>query len=114
MGRQSILRDLDTLRQTGGHHPPAHAALQRAEAEDDPEPPPEIRAEDAAPQKPEKRQQIDGADHAPEQTVTPFPPENRLELTKRHAGVEFAILRNGLVGVECLRPLLLAERRQRS
>ena len=64
--------------------------------------------------KPEKRQQIGNPDHAPEQPVAPFPPENRLELGQIHAGVEFAILRDGLVGVERLRPLLLIERRQRA
>ena len=46
--------------------------------------------------------------------MAPFPPENRLELAESHAGVEFAILRDGLVGVERLLPLLLIERRQRA
>ena len=94
------------------HHPPADRALQRAETEDQPQPPPQIRGQHAAPHEPEKRQQIGDADHAPEQPVAPFPPENRLELGKRHAGVDFAILRDGLVGLERLRPLRLVERRQ--
>jgi hypothetical protein len=44
--------------------------------------------------------------------VAEFPPENRLELGEIHAGVEFVILRDGLVGFEGLRPLLLIEGRQ--
>ena len=45
MGGQTILRDFDPLRQPRGHHPPADRALQRAEAEDQPQPPPQIRAQ---------------------------------------------------------------------
>ena len=70
--------------------------------------------EHAAPQEEQERQQIDRADHAPEQPVAPFPPEDRLELGEAHAGVEFAILRDGLVALERLRPLRLVERRQRA
>ncbi len=114
MGGETIMRNLDPLRKPGRHHPPADHALQCAETEDQPQPPPQVGAQSAAPQEPEKRQQIGDPDHAPEQPVAPFPPENRLELGEIHAGVEFAILRNGLVGVERLRPLLLIERRQRA
>src|SRR5258706_11952918 len=114
MSSKAILRDFHPLRKPRGYHPPADRALQRAEAEDQPQTPPQLRAQNAAPEKPEKRQQVGDADHAPEQPVAPFPPEDRLELAKIHAGVEFAILRNGLVGLECLRPLLLSERRQRA
>ena len=114
MGGETILRNLGPLRQARGHHPPADRALQRAEAEDQPQPPLQLRAEGAAPQKPEERQQIGRPDHAPEQPVAPFPPEDGLELVERHAGIEFAILRDGLVGLEGSGPLLLAERRQRA
>src|ERR1700688_3509959 len=109
MGPQTVVRDFGPLRKPRGYHPPADRALQRAEAEDQPQPPPQVRAQSAAPEKPEKRQQVGDADRAPEQPVAPFPPEDGLELAKIHAGVEFAILRNGLVGVERLCPLLLSE-----
>ncbi len=114
MGGETILRNFHALRKPGGHHPPADDALQRAEAEDQREPPPQFPTQNATPEKPEKRQQISNADHAPEQPVAPFPPENRLEFGKTHAGVEFTILRNGLVGVERLRPLLFTQGRQSS
>ncbi len=114
MSSEAILRNLDPLRKPGCHHPPADRPLQCAEAKDQPQPPPQVRPQNAAPQEPEKRQQVRDSDRAPQQPVAPFPPENRLELPKIHAGVEFAILRNGLVGVERLCPLLLSERRQRA
>src|ERR1700692_2595919 len=112
MRGETIMRNLRPLREPGSHHPPAYRALQRAEAKDRPEPPSDFGIQRPAPQEPEKRQQIGKPDHAPEQPVAPFPPENRLELGKSHAGVELAILRNGLVGLERLRPLALIERRQ--
>ena len=46
--------------------------------------------------------------------MAPFPPEDRLERSEGHAGVERVILRDGLVGIERLRPLRLGERRQRA
>src|SRR5216684_1412270 len=107
MGGETNLRNLDPLRQPGGHHPPADRALQRAKAEDQPQPPPQVRAQDTAPEEPEKRQQITDADHAPEQPVAPFPPEDGLELRQIHAGVEFAILRYSLVGRDRLVILFL-------
>ena len=114
MRRQPILRDLGPLREAGGDHPPADRALQRAEAEDQPQPPLQLGTQHAAPQEEQERQQIDRADHAPEQPVAPFPPEDGLEFRKAHAGVEFAILRDGLVALERLRPLRLRQRRQRA
>src|SRR5580692_8529546 len=102
MGGETIMRNFYPLREPGSHHPPADRALQRAEAKDHPEPPSDVGVQRATPQEPEKRQQIGDTDHAPEQPVAPFPPENRLELAKAHAGIEFAILRNGLVAVEHL------------
>src|SRR5271168_3106680 len=112
MGRETILRDLDPPRKPRGNHPPSNRALQRAESEDPPQPPLQFAADNAAPQKPEKRQQIGCADHPPQEPMAPLPPENRLELLKRHAGVHLAILRNRLVGVEGLRPCRLTKRRQ--
>ena len=114
MGGKAVLRNFHPLAQSRCHHPPADRTLQRAETEDQPQPPPEVGAERAAPEKPEKRQQIGNADHAPEQAMAPFPPEDRLELAEIHAGIEFAILRNPLVALERLLPLLLLERRQRA
>src|SRR5258705_5612271 len=114
MSGQTVLRDFHRMRKSGRHHPPADPALQRAETEDQPQPSPQPRAQSAAPQEPEKRQQIGNPDRAPQQPMAPLPPENGLELGKTHAGVEFAILRDGLVGFERLPPLLLTERRQRA
>ena len=37
--------------------------------------------------------------------MAPFPPEDGLELVERHAGIEFAILRDFLVGLEGLRSI---------
>ncbi len=100
--------------QARSDHPPADRALQRAKGEDHPQPPLQLSAKRAAPQEVQERQQIDRADHAPEQPVAPFPPEDGLELRKAHAGVEFAVLRDRLVALERLRPLRLVERRQRA
>jgi hypothetical protein len=102
------------LREARGDHPPANRALQRAEGEDHPQPPFQLSAQRAAPQEVQERQKIDRADHAPEQAVAPFPPEDGLELRKAHASVEFAVLRDGLVALKCLHPLRLIERRQRA
>src|SRR4029077_13726142 len=77
-----------------------------------PQPPPQLRAQDSAPQEPEERHEIGDADKPPEQPVAPFPPEDRLELIETHAGVELTILRNGFVGFESLAPLCPTERRQ--
>src|SRR5271154_7136211 len=112
MGRETILRDLDPLRKPRGHHPPSDSALQRAESEDPPQPPLQLAANNAAPQKPEKRQQIGCADHPPQEPMAPLPPENRLELVERHAGVHLAVLRNRLVSIEGLHPCCSTERRQ--
>src|SRR6185437_9888322 len=106
--------DLDPHRQARGDHPPADHALQAAKREDPPQPPLQPAAKRAAPQEPEERQQVDQSNHAPEQAMAPLPPEDRLELAQSHAGVEFAILRDRLVALKSLRPLLLAERRQRA
>ena len=114
MRRQPILGHLGPLCEARRDHPPADRALQRAEGEDHPQPPFQLSAQRAAPQEVQERQQIDRADHAPEQAVAPFPPEDGLELRKAHAGVEFAVLRDGLVALERLRPLRLVERRQRA
>ncbi len=114
MRRQPILRHLGAMRQARRHHPPADRALQRAEREDHPQPLLQLGTERAAPQEEQERQQIDRADHAPEQAVAPFPPEDGLEFMKAHAGVEFAVLRDGLVALERLQPLRLVERRQRA
>src|SRR5271154_7091040 len=112
MGRETILRDLDPLRKPRGHHPPSDSALQRAESEDPPQPPLQLAANNSAPQKPEERQQIGCADHPPQEPMAPLPPENRLELVTRHAGVHRQILRNRLEGGEGLRPCRLTKRRQ--
>ncbi len=113
MRGETILRDFDPSGEPRGHHPPADRALQPAKPENDPQPALEIAAlQPAPPQKPQEGQQIDPADHAPQQPVAPFPPEDGLELVEAHAVVEFAILRNGLVGLERIRPCLLGQRRQ--
>jgi len=112
--RQPILRDLDALGQARRDHPPPHRTLQRTEREDAPQPTFQVAGQKAAPHEPQERQQIDQTDHPPEQAVAPFPPEDGLELMQRHAGIEFAILRDRLIALERLVPLLLVERRQRS
>src|SRR5665647_2815213 len=89
-------------------------ALQGAKAEDQPQPAFQVRSQKAAPHEPQERQQVSDPDHAPEQPVAEFPPEDRLERGEIHAGVHFAILRDLLVGLERLRPLLLVQRRQRA
>src|SRR5258708_19813571 len=113
MSGQTILRDFHPLRKSGRHHPPADPALQRTETEDQPKSSPQLRAQSAAPQEPEKRQQIGNSDRPPEQPVAPFPPENGLELRKTHGSVEFAIFRAGLVAFARLAPLLLIARPHR-
>src|ERR1700709_1933646 len=85
MRRQPILRDLDPVGEARGHHPPADRTLQRAETEDQPQPPLQLGSEHAAPEEEQERQQIDRADHAAEQPVAPFPPEDGLELAETHA-----------------------------
>src|ERR1700709_2489679 len=114
MRGEAKLRDLDPLRQARRHHPPADRALQRAEAEDDPQPALQLKAQRAAPEKKKERQQIGDADEAAEQPVAPLPPEDGLELVEIHAGVEFAILRDGLIARKRLTPLRVIQRRQRS
>src|SRR5262249_44285201 len=104
MRAEAILRDLDPLREARGHHPPADRALQCAEAEDQPEPAPQLRTYAGARQEIEERQQIDNADDASELPMAPFPPEDRLEVSQTHAGVELAILRDQLVAFERLLP----------
>ncbi len=106
--------DAKMMREARRDHPPADRALQCSKGEDQPQPPLQLSAQRAAPQEVQERQKIDRADHAPEQAVAPFPPEDGLELRKAHAGVEFAVLRDGLVAFERLHPLRLVERRQRA
>src|SRR4051812_33430701 len=114
MGGETNLRDLDPLRQARCHHPPAYRALQRAEGEDDPQLALQVATQSAAPEEPQKRQQIGDADKAAEQPVAPLPPEDDLEFIETHAGVEFAILRDGLIALKRLAPLSVIKRRQRS
>ncbi len=110
---EPILRDFNPSGEPRCHHPPADRALQPAKPENDPQPALEIAAlQPAAPQKPQERQQVDRADHAAQQPMAPLPPEDGLELVETHAVVEFAILRNGLVGLERIGPRLLGQRRQ--
>src|SRR5438128_10318041 len=104
---QPILRYLGPLREPRRDHPPADRALQYAKGEDQPQPPLQLSAKRATPQEVQERQKINRADHASEQAVAPFPPENGLELRKAHAGVEFPVLRDALVALEPLHPLRL-------
>ena len=80
MDREPVLRDLDAVGEPGRHHPPADAALQRAEPEDRPQPPAQARLDPALHQEPQERQQERGADQPAHQPVRPFPPEDGLEL----------------------------------
>ncbi|OAE37537.1 hypothetical protein A7J57_08110 [Agrobacterium tumefaciens] len=58
-----------------------------------------------------KRQGEDDADRAGEQAMRPLPPEDRFELVKRHALVDFLILGDALVELEFLFPLGDGKRR---
>ncbi len=102
--RQSILRHFHPLGQARGHHPPADSALQRTQAEDDPQALLELRRQPPLPDEPQEREQECDADEPAQQAMRPFPPEDRLELIKAHAEVQFAILRDGLVGLKRLGP----------
>ena len=114
MRRQPILRDFDAVGEAGGDHPPADATLQRAEPENEPQRRPQRRFHPAAPQEPEKRQQKRHADQPAEQAMRPFPPIDGLELRETHAGIELAVLRDGLIFLELGLPPTFAERRQRA
>src|SRR5436309_21193 len=75
--------------------PPGDCTLQRAQAEDPPQPPPETRVDESAPLEEEQRQEEGYADQAAKQTMAPFPPIDALELGKRHARIGQLIFRRG-------------------
>src|SRR5579863_9770140 len=66
------------------HQPTAPCSAPRPKISHSP--PPQLTAEKSAPKEVKEREQIGHADHAPEQPVAPFPPEDCLELIETHAG----------------------------
>ena len=112
MEDEAILADRDLLAEAARHHEPAEEALQPAEQEQGGKMRRHPLGDAAADQEPEEGQGEDDADQPAEQTMGPFPPEDRLELGQAHAGIEGAVLRDRAVEVEDPLPLGLGERRQ--
>ena len=55
-----------------------------------------------------------GADQPAEKAMRPFPPIDGLELFQAHAALDLGIFRDLLIGLESVRPVGLAERRNRA
>ena len=99
MHGEAILRDLGALAQAGGDHPPADYALQSAEHEDQPQPASFNSARQAAHATGRYRNgsRNTAPSGAAEQPVTPFPPEDGLELGQGSCRlVDLLILRDRL------------------
>ena len=112
MGRQPLGGDIDPLGQAAGHHPPADQALQPTEGQQDGAAPDQPLRNLAQDQENSERKGKSRADHPPQQPMGPFPPEDFLELSQAHAGVDLGVLRNGTVFLESLLPVGRVHRRQ--
>ena len=108
---QPVLADIGAVYQAGCHHPPADGALQAAEQQQ----PDKLRfqgaLQPAARPEQQQRQREHGADPARQDTMRPFPPEDRLEVAERHVVVELLVFGNLLVLREFLLPFGIRQRR---
>ncbi len=111
VGRQPVLTDFGPLHQTGRNHPPADKTLEATERQNAEQRPAQPAFDPTRQPEEGERHGEDDADGARQQPVRPFPPEDRLELADGHAVVELLVLRNALVELELLLPLLGRQRR---
>ena len=112
MGRQSILRNFDTIHQSGFDHPPTDKALKAAQSQNRNKPGFQVGAELSAQPEPHHWHQQSEAEKTPQQTMAPFPQKNSFEAVERHPRIHFGILRDLLIFVEGLSPVSGAQRWQ--
>ena len=112
MRGEAILRDLGAVGEPRGDHPPADCALHGAQSEDEPQAHAQTGRDPTAPQEEQERQQERCADHASQQPMGPFPPIDRLERRKVHAGIALCVLRDRLVFLKFGLPAGVRSRRQ--
>ena len=111
MGGEAILADIGALDEAGRDHPPADAALHRAQRQKTGKPRLQERLQPARQPEEGQGQGEDDADAPRQKPVRPFPPIDRLERIEAHAPIDLLILGNALVEFELLLPFAGRERR---
>ena len=111
MDGKPVLADIDPVDEAGLDHPPADETLKTAQCEKKEQS--RLQPVLDAPGEPEngKGNGKDEADHAAEETMPPFPPENGLERLYAHACVLKLVFGNLLVFFEFFLPLAGGKRR---
>src|SRR4029079_1872232 len=111
MHRKAVLADVDPVDETALYHVPTDRALQTAKHKEARELGPKGTRNIAGPPEKQERQEEDGTDQPPKESMRPFPPIDGLEGRQIHRRVDLRIFRNLPVRIEGALPIGFRERR---